>query len=113
MCLGPQSSATAKVTRKTLVLPERAQLHSLAGATNRYDMLGPFPKPSDADETRFNMKHKEKARVYGSALIAAGGSVPGDPGEAALPSPTGNDMAPFNYQEMDRRTMSVAAPSSI
>lgn len=89
------------VTRTILALPERKQLHGSAGATNSSDMLGPFPRVApDCTAGRFMCLHKEKSKLYAGGIVAAGGSVAGDPGEASLPSPVGNDRVPFNYHEM-------------
>ena len=88
------------ITRTTLALPERKQMHGSVGATNSSDMLGPFPRVAADAASRFNCLHKEKAKLYGNGIIAAGGSVSGDPGEVASPSPVGNDRVPFNYHEM-------------
>ena len=88
------------VTRTVLAFPERKQLHGSAGATNSSDMLGPFPRVSPDAAGRFTCLHKDKSKLYAGGIVAAGGSVAGDPGETSMPSPVGNDCVPFNYHEM-------------
>ena len=88
------------VTRTVLAFPERKQLHGSAGATNSSDMLGPFPRVSPDAAGRFTCLHKDKSKLYAGGIVAAGGGVAGDPGEASMPSPVGNDRVPFNYHEM-------------
>ena len=68
--------------------------------TTQTDLMGPFDVPDN--DVAWNVKHSEKAKIYGSAMVESGGRVEGDNVEAD-PAPKGSDDVPLNYFSNDPR----------
>ena len=62
------------VSRDNIVLPTKDRLHS--AGTNSSDMIGPFTKPLPS--AGWQVRHKSKVRMYGSAMVDPSGKVEGD-----------------------------------
>ncbi|CAK0904040.1 unnamed protein product, partial [Prorocentrum cordatum] len=80
------------VTHKPLALPEKTRLH-FPGATHS-DLLGPFDVPDNSSV--WLVPQKDKAEIYGPAMVESGGSIPGDDAQAD-PAPKPTDRVPLTY----------------
>ncbi|CAK0870056.1 unnamed protein product [Prorocentrum cordatum] len=79
-------------------IPEKKKVYS--EGSNKDPVIGNFDKPPKNDPLTWMQKQNEKAALYNSAWILAGGAVAGDDAKAD-PGPRGKDTVPFNYHGMN------------
>ena len=85
---------TYLVTKNTLNIPEKPRLH-FSSMTTRSDYVGPFVIPRRDDPSVLQVRHQDKHKLYGAALVLAGGAVAGDTGDVRAPKP--QDMVPMSW----------------
>ena len=97
ICIGIATLGTCDkifmVSGQALQLPTKDRLHS--SGTNRSDCMGPFEKP--AKKNVWRVQQKEKANLYGPALVDCGSKVEGDAGPDKDPAAKSTETVPFAW----------------
>ena len=74
-------------------IPTKNKKHS--DGTNCSDAVGPFQRPKNVET--WMVQAGKKSTLLGTALVACGGSVPGDAGAVADPGPKAGDWVPMTW----------------
>ena len=73
---------------------QKSRIHD-ASSTNATPNYGPYDRP--LRQEIWHVKQGHKGKLYGSALVPAGGKVEGDPGVELDPTPRSTDLVPFTW----------------